>query len=142
MRRLLYMATLAAIRHNPDLDRKYRELVGRGKPPKVALTAVMRKLLLLANALLRHNRLWTPRANKPHAQLADNASGPWGLGEQRPRGQPEPPPPLPQASNPRAATLLLSQPDPTEPGSDQPAEGYAPTEPNQHLQHGYLSRWT
>ena len=88
MRRLLYMATLAAIRHNPDLDRKYRELVGRGKPPKVALTAVMHKLLLLANALLRHNRLWTPRANKPHAQLADNASGPWGLGEQRPRGQP------------------------------------------------------
>ena len=97
VRRLLYMATVAAIRHNPDLGRKYRELVGRGKPPKVALTAVMRKLLLLANALLRQNRLWTPRADKPEAQPAENAKdagGPSGLGEgslgdrsQDPKGQ-------------------------------------------------------
>ena len=78
VRRLLYMATLAAIRHNPDLARKYRALVDRGKPPKVALTAVMRKLLLLANALLRHNRLWTPRADMPGAQPAENAAGPKG----------------------------------------------------------------
>ena len=60
------MAAVAATRHNPDLGRKYRDLIGRGKPPKVALVAVMRKLLLLANALLRQNRLWTSRAsNEP-----------------------------------------------------------------------------
>ena len=35
-RRLLYMAAVAATRHNPDLGRKYRDLIGRGKPPKVA----------------------------------------------------------------------------------------------------------
>ena len=59
-RRLLYMASVTAVRHNPDLARKYRELRARGKPPKVALTAVMRKLLVLANALLGKDRLWTP----------------------------------------------------------------------------------
>ena len=69
-------AAVAATRHNPDLGRKYRDLIGRGKPPKVALVAVMRKLLLLANALLRQNRLWTPRvgdeptaARHPHPLL-------------------------------------------------------------------------
>ena len=59
-RRLLHMASVSAIRHNPDLGRKYRELRERGKPPKVALTAIMRKLVVLANALLRRDRLWTP----------------------------------------------------------------------------------
>ena len=47
MRRLLYMPALTAIRCNPDLERKYATLVAKGKPPKVALTAVMRKLLVL-----------------------------------------------------------------------------------------------
>ena len=98
-RRLLYMAAVAATRHNPDLGRKYHDLVGRGKPPKVALVAVMRKLLLLANALLRQNRLWTPRAgDEPTAapaEAAEEAGGPSGLGEgslgdrgQGPKGQP------------------------------------------------------
>ena len=50
------MATVTATRHNPDLGRKYHDLISRSKPPKVALVAVMRKLLLLANALLRQNR--------------------------------------------------------------------------------------
>ena len=54
------MPALAAIRCNPDLRAKYRQLRGQGKPPKVALTAVMRKLLLLANALLEQNRSWLP----------------------------------------------------------------------------------
>ena len=80
-RRLLHMAAVAAIRHNPDLDRKYRDLIGRGKPPKVALVAVMRKLLLLANALLRQNRLWTPRAGDepaaaPPAEAANRHTAP------------------------------------------------------------------
>ena len=44
----------------PEYVRKYRELRDRGKPPKVALTAIMRKLLVLANALLAQDRLWSP----------------------------------------------------------------------------------
>jgi transposase len=38
---------------------KYQALVATGKPAKVAITAVMRKLIVLANALLRANRPWT-----------------------------------------------------------------------------------
>ena len=60
-RRLLYMASVAALRHNPDFARKYRELRERGKPSKVALTAIMRKMLILANALLAQDRLWSPK---------------------------------------------------------------------------------
>ena len=59
VRRLLYMPAMVAVRHNPDLKRKYEALVARGKPPKVALTAVMRKLLILANALVQQDRTWT-----------------------------------------------------------------------------------
>jgi transposase len=40
---------------------KYAHLVETGKPAKVALTAIMRKLVVLANALLKANRPWTPR---------------------------------------------------------------------------------
>ena len=88
VRRLLYMAAVTAIRCNPDLRRKYQALVDRGKPPKVALVAVMRKLLLLANALLRQDRLWTPRADdeaasEQPAEAVEDASGPSGLGEGR-----------------------------------------------------------
>jgi transposase len=39
----------------------YDRLRAAGKPPKLALTAVMRKLLALANALLNANRTWTPK---------------------------------------------------------------------------------
>ena len=60
------MASVAALRCNPDLARKYAELRARGKPPKVALTAVMRKLVVLANALLKQDRLWTPTAEPAH----------------------------------------------------------------------------
>ena len=53
------MPALVAVRYNPDLKRKYEALVGKGKPPKVALTAVMRKLLVLANTLVQQDRIWT-----------------------------------------------------------------------------------
>ena len=59
-RRLLYMPALAAIRYNPDLRAKYCQLVAAGKPRKVAVVAVMRKLLLLANARLEQDRCWLP----------------------------------------------------------------------------------
>lgn len=63
VRRSLYMPALAAARFNPDLRETYQALTRRGKPPKLALTAIMRKLAILANALIRDNRKWTP---KPH----------------------------------------------------------------------------
>ena len=75
VRRLLFMPALVAVRHNPDLKRKYEALVARGKPPKVALTAVMRKLLILANALVRQDRTWTAH---PPRQCSFPAPSPAG----------------------------------------------------------------
>jgi transposase len=53
VRRALYMATLAATRHNPAIRTFYERLVGAGKLRKVALIACMRKLLTHLNALMR-----------------------------------------------------------------------------------------
>ena len=68
-RRLLYMLALAATRSNQDLRAKYRQLVAEGKPRKVAVVVVMRKLLVLANARLDQDRCWLPerpgRGNAP-----------------------------------------------------------------------------
>ena len=50
------MPALVACRFNPDLKMKYEDLTNAGKPPKVAITAIMQKLIVLANALLRNNR--------------------------------------------------------------------------------------
>ena len=54
VRRVLYMAALAAIRHNHILKAFYLRLREKGKPAKVALTAVMRKLTVLMNRLLKN----------------------------------------------------------------------------------------
>jgi transposase len=62
LRQALYMPALVACRFNPDLKAAYERFVKAGKPAKVAITAVMRKLLLLANALLRANRPWCEKA--------------------------------------------------------------------------------
>lgn len=59
-REALYMPALVAMRFNPDLKRMYEALRARGKPPKVAITAVMRKRVIIANALLRDHRPWAP----------------------------------------------------------------------------------
>ena len=61
VRQALYMPALVAARFNPDMKAKYAHLIETGKPAKVALTAIMRKLVVLANALLKANRTWTPR---------------------------------------------------------------------------------
>jgi transposase len=55
------MPALVAARFNPDMKAKYARLIETGKPAKVALTAIMRKLVVLANALLKANRTWTLR---------------------------------------------------------------------------------
>jgi transposase len=60
VREALYMPALVAARFNPDLKTVHDRLIAAGKPAKVAITAVMRKLLVLANALLRDQRKWTP----------------------------------------------------------------------------------
>ena len=59
LRQALYMPALVAVRFNPDLKRSYDALIAAGKPAKVAITAVMRKIIVLANALLRDDRCWT-----------------------------------------------------------------------------------
>jgi transposase len=58
VRAALYMPTLAAIRCNPAIRALYRRLREAGKPPKVALVACMRKLLVILNAILRDGRVW------------------------------------------------------------------------------------
>jgi transposase len=55
---LVYMATVAAIRCNPLVAAAYRRLRTAGKPAKVALTACMRKLLVILNAMLRDGQAW------------------------------------------------------------------------------------
>jgi transposase len=60
LRQALYMPALVAIRFNAAIKQKYEAFVAAGKPTKVALTAIMRKLAILANALLRDQRSWTP----------------------------------------------------------------------------------
>lgn len=62
MRNALYMPALVAIRHNLHLAETYRKLVDAGKPAKLAIAAIMRKLVILANALIRDDREWTETA--------------------------------------------------------------------------------
>lgn len=58
VRATLYMATLAAVRWNPPLRAFYQRLCARGKAKKVALTACMRKLLTILNAMLKYHTPW------------------------------------------------------------------------------------
>ncbi|MFM7417421.1 MAG: IS110 family transposase, partial [Alphaproteobacteria bacterium] len=61
VRQGLYMPALVAIRFNADLKTKYEQLIKAGKAPKQAITAIMRKLIILANALLKKGRKWQTR---------------------------------------------------------------------------------
>ena len=58
LRRALTMPTLTAIRRNRDLAALFTRLRAAGKPAKLALVAAMRKLIILANTLLREGREW------------------------------------------------------------------------------------
>jgi transposase len=60
VRAALYMAVISAIRCNPAIKACYTRLKTAGKPVKVALVACMRKLLILANAVLRDGTAWSP----------------------------------------------------------------------------------
>jgi len=61
LRNLLYMAVMgAATQHNPVLNAYYLRLLARGKPPKVALMACMRKLIGILTAMLARGEKWDP----------------------------------------------------------------------------------
>jgi transposase len=61
VRSALYMSTLSAIRFNPVIRTFYDRLTKAGKPFKVAVTACMRKLLTILNAMLKHEQFWNPK---------------------------------------------------------------------------------
>ncbi len=58
LRDALYMPALVASRYNEEMKRKYRAMKNAGKPAKVAITTIMRKLIILANTLIKDNRMW------------------------------------------------------------------------------------
>ena len=58
VRAVLYMAALAAIRSNPPIRAFYQRLIAAGKKPKVAITACMRKLLTILNAMVKNSTPW------------------------------------------------------------------------------------
>ncbi len=60
VRAVLYMATLVATCHNPVIRSFYQRLCAAGKPKKVALTACMRKLLVILNSMIKHHSCWNP----------------------------------------------------------------------------------
>lgn len=62
-RKALYMPTLSAIRCNQDFKKFYNRLLSNGKKPKVAIVAVMRKFIIVANTLVAENRMWEPNKN-------------------------------------------------------------------------------
>ena len=70
VRTALYMAALSAARFNPTIKAFYERLTNAGKPKKVALTACMRKLLTILNAMIKNGTDWDPT----HAQRATNVA--------------------------------------------------------------------
>jgi len=58
VRSILYMAAVTASKHNPLLRPFYERLIAKGKPPKVALIAVLRRLVVFANAVLKSGQAW------------------------------------------------------------------------------------
>jgi len=60
----LYMPMLSAVRFNPLIKAFYERLIAKGKHPKVALIASMRKLLTILNSMLKNNREWNPNYGK------------------------------------------------------------------------------
>lgn len=60
IRRVLYMAAVTSMQYNPAIKTFYERLRAAGKPPKVALVACIRKLLVILNAMVRDTRPWNP----------------------------------------------------------------------------------
>jgi transposase len=67
VRAALYMGALVATRRNAVIRVFYRRLIAAGKPKKLALTACMRKLLTILNAMIRTTTTWRQTSQPPHA---------------------------------------------------------------------------
>ncbi len=67
VRAVLYMAALSAVRWNPDIRVFFQRLAASGKPFKVVLTACMRKLLTILNAMMRSHTVWSSRFHEVSA---------------------------------------------------------------------------
>ena len=65
VRRALYLAALSAVVHNPTMRAFKARLAARGKRAKVILTAVARKLLVTANAIIQSGQPWRSEAVEP-----------------------------------------------------------------------------
>ena len=61
VRNVLYMAALSAMKHNEVIRNFAARLYAKGKPPKVVITACIRKLVVILNAILKTNQSWQPR---------------------------------------------------------------------------------
>ncbi|RFB78093.1 IS110 family transposase [Methylovirgula sp. 4M-Z18] len=64
LRNALYMAALAATRSKSGMRSEYEAMRNAGKPPKVALIAIARKLLVILNHMMRERRPWTPNPSQ------------------------------------------------------------------------------
>jgi len=62
IRKVPYMAALVRARFNPPLKALYQALVKRGKPKKVALVAVIRKLIVMLRSLINNQQIWQDSA--------------------------------------------------------------------------------
>jgi transposase len=69
IRRVLYMAALIAMRCNPALKAFHIRLAATGKKPKVVIVAVMRKMIITLNAMLRNETPWVDRSSGRHSVL-------------------------------------------------------------------------
>ena len=64
LRRILYMSAISSVRFNPDMKIFYKRLRAAGKPAKVALIAVIRKLLSVINSVVKRQTPWQEKAEK------------------------------------------------------------------------------
>lgn len=78
LRRAIYLQAILATRFNPDMKAKYEQLISAGKCKKQAITAVMRKLVVMANALLRDDREWVEQPARPIRTLSEYTHSPVG----------------------------------------------------------------
>ncbi len=76
VKRALYLASLSVVRHHPDLSPAYKDLRAKGKPAKVALVAIARKLLVILNARLRDHYHSQDESTVPPAPASATPSGP------------------------------------------------------------------
>lgn len=61
IRTVMFMAMMSAIQHNPKFKAIYKKLIAAGKPPKVALVACMRKLIVILNAMVQNGTRWNEK---------------------------------------------------------------------------------